>query len=76
MHADFRGQGIGRAMLERALGMSRTCRLERIELEVFSGNVPAIEFYTSLDFEEEGIKRRARKVDGVYEDIILMVRHI
>jgi len=76
VHADYRGQGIGRLLMERALRQARTCRIERVGLDVYSSNTRAIELYKSLDFEEEGIRRRARKVDGIYEDIILMVRHI
>jgi len=76
VHPDYRGQGIGRLLMERALKQARTCRIERVGLDVYSSNLRAIELYKSLDFEEEGIRRRARKVDGIYEDIILMVRHI
>ena len=76
VHKDFRRQGIGRLLADQALAAAHSLRLERVELEVYSSNEPAINLYLSLDFEEEGVKRRGRKVNGVYEDIILMVRHL
>lgn len=75
VRADFRGQGIGALLMERALKKARTCFLERVELDVYSSNTTAIELYKSFEFEQEGIKRRARKVDGVYEDIIIMAKY-
>lgn len=46
--------------------------MERIELEVFASNARAIRLYERLGFVTEGVKRGARKLDGVYEDNVLM----
>ena len=46
--------------------------LERVELEVFASNRPAIRLYESLGFVVEGIKRRGRKLDGAYDDVLEM----
>jgi len=46
--------------------------LTRVELEVFASNTAAISLYTKCGFEREGVKRRARYIDGKYDDIILM----
>jgi RimJ/RimL family protein N-acetyltransferase len=68
----YRGKGLGRMMLERAISDARVKGIERIELEVFASNTPAIRLYEGLGFVHEGIKRRARKLDGAYDDLILM----
>lgn len=70
--AEHRGRGVGRLLMEAALRDAKAQGVERVELEVFSSNAPAIALYRSLGFEQEGVKRRARKVDGRYEDILLM----
>lgn len=72
--SDFRGQGIGPALLERTLKLARLAGLERVELEVFASNTTAIRLYKSFDFKEEGLKRKARKMDSVYEDILMMAK--
>lgn len=41
-------------------------------VEVFASNVPAIALYQTLGFVTEGTKRRARKLDGEYDDNIVM----
>jgi len=72
VHPDFRRQGIGARLLQAALAHAQALGLERIELEVFASNLPAIQLYQSFGFVIEGILRRARKLDGNYDDIVPM----
>ena len=46
--------------------------MERVELEVLASNLPAISVYEKLGFQRKGVKRRARKLDGVYDDNVIM----
>ena len=69
---DFRGQGIGPALLRAALEKARAKGLTRIELDVREDNRPAIALYERLGFEREGRKRNAVRVDGKYTDVIAM----
>jgi RimJ/RimL family protein N-acetyltransferase len=68
----YRGQGIGSALLYQTLAEARNRGLERVELSVFASNLPAIHLYEKFKFEIEGRKKRARKLDGNYDDIIVM----
>ena len=43
-----------------------------VELGVFAGNTRAIQLYEQLGFAHEGVRRRARKLDGMYEDNVMM----
>ena len=72
VHKDYRGQGIGIALLSQALEEARIRGLERVELDVYASNLTAIHLYEKYKFEVEGRKKRARKLDGVYDDIIDM----
>ena len=71
---DWRGRGIGKALLTSTLDAARTLALSRIELEVYAANAVARALYQSRGFVEEGIKRKARYLDGLYEDIVIMAR--
>ena len=54
-----------------ALSIAFNTGLERIELEVFASNTVAKKLCEKFGFHEEGRKRKARKLDGVYDDIVL-----
>ena len=69
---EYRGQGIGSALLDQALAEARKRGMERVELSVFASNVTAIHLYEKFKFEIEGRKKKARKLDGSYDDIIVM----
>jgi len=68
----YRGAGLGTRLLTETLDAARALDLERVELEVFASNVPAIALYRKLGFVVEGTKRRARKLDGEYDDDLIM----
>lgn len=74
MLPSWRGRGIGTRLLTGALADADRIGLERIELEVFMGNGTAQRLYRRLGFVVEGVKRKARKIDGHYDDHILMAR--
>jgi RimJ/RimL family protein N-acetyltransferase len=70
--AAYRGQGIGRRLATAAIEAARAAGMERIELEVLASNTTAIQLYEKLGFVHEGVKRRARHLDGVWDDNVLM----
>ena len=69
---EFRGQGLGRRLLDETMSDALSAGLERIDLEVFASNQPAINLYKSAGFQVEGCKRRGRFIDGEYDDIVIM----
>lgn len=66
------GQGIGGALLDRAICAAKKDGCERMLLEVRRGNLPAIGLYKSRGFNEISVRR------GYYdgEDAIIMERII
>ncbi|MBL8917328.1 MAG: GNAT family N-acetyltransferase [Myxococcaceae bacterium] len=70
--AHARGLGLGRRLAEASIGAVRERGVERIELEVFASNTAGCALYERLGFVTEGVKRRARFLDGRYDDIVLM----
>jgi len=72
----YRGQGLGRQLIERALQAARERGFERIELMVRSPNVHAMRLYSRVGFQEEGRKRDAVRLDDGSEDEVLMALHL
>jgi RimJ/RimL family protein N-acetyltransferase len=68
---EFRGQGIGRRLLDATINQARAIGLEKIELSVYASNTPAIALYRKCGFSEEGRKKRGRLMDGAYDDVLL-----
>jgi ribosomal protein S18 acetylase RimI-like enzyme len=69
---EWRGQGLGRRLIERTLEAARAYPLARVELAVRADNTRAAALYRKVGFEVEGRRRRAMFVGGVYYDDITM----
>ena len=72
----YRGKGIGSTLLSHVIERSRTFGLEKIELQVYTTNTPAIALYKKFGFEEEGLLRKYRKLDGQYFDCLSMAKFL
>lgn len=68
----YRGRGIGYRILDATVREAFAKGLTRIDLEVFSSNQPAMALYRRYGFTIEGRRRKARYVDGMWDDIFLM----
>lgn len=67
---DFRGRGVGRQLLQTALGWGRDKQASQAVLEVRAGNQGAQQLYQSCEFEVIG--RRPRYYKSPPEDALLM----
>jgi len=76
LRAPYRGQGLGRRLIDRALQAARELGFERIELWVRSPNERAMRLYARAGFQEEGRKRDAVRLDDGSEDEVLMALHL
>jgi ribosomal protein S18 acetylase RimI-like enzyme len=71
---EYRFKGVGRMLLEVAIPRAFAAGMDRVELEVFESNGPAIRLYESFGFQPEGRKVGGRKLEGVCEDILLFAK--
>lgn len=67
-----RGKGIGSALMKKALEYSKSIGLEKIELQVYPQNIQAIELYKKFGFQQVGYCKHYRKLEGQYQDSIVM----
>jgi RimJ/RimL family protein N-acetyltransferase len=70
--AEFRGRGIGSALLQEALRGARAFGFTRVELTYREGNARVAPLYERFGFVREGVLRKAIRLDGEYEDLICM----
>lgn len=72
---DFQGKGIGTMLLHAATEMTDNwLNIQRLELDVFVDNEPAIKLYKKCGFEIEGIHKQFAYRDGEYVDVYSMAR--
>ncbi|MBV9251358.1 MAG: GNAT family N-acetyltransferase [Acetobacteraceae bacterium] len=75
VHNDWRGQGVGTALLKAAVDMAdRWLGLRRLQLSVDTENEAAIRLYRRFGFEVEGTYRAFALRDGVLVDAFAMSR--
>ena len=70
--APYRDDGMGRALVDAAVGWSRASGLARLALKVFPSNARAIAVYRAAGFSDEGVTRRAIRMPEGYRDLLVM----
>jgi RimJ/RimL family protein N-acetyltransferase len=70
--AEYRGFGIGQALMSAALMKAKEIGLTRVELTVREKNKSAIALYKKFGFEIEGLHRNAVRIGTVSENVISM----
>ena len=68
----YREQGLGPKLLARTIEAAAAAGMRRIELEVFASNTRAVHVFEKAGFVREGLKRDARVLDGVPDDVVCM----
>ncbi|MCT4559035.1 MAG: GNAT family N-acetyltransferase [Pelagimonas sp.] len=67
-------QGVGKALMQRALDQLAQAGLLQVELTVDADNAPAVTLYQSLGFITFGRRPRSVLVDGEPRNDLLMIR--
>jgi RimJ/RimL family protein N-acetyltransferase len=71
--ADWRGQGVGTALMEACVEWARKAGVHKLSLEVFPWNEPAIALYRKFGFVEEGrLRQHYRRQSGELWDVLVM----
>jgi ribosomal protein S18 acetylase RimI-like enzyme len=70
---EWRGRGVGSALLAAAIESARDCGLHKLSLSVFAHNTAAIALYRKFGFIEEGRRvKQYRRASGELWDAIEM----
>ena len=70
---DWRGRGVGSALIQAAIDWARDQGLHKLSLEVFAQNAAAIALYRKCGFVEEGHRvKHYRRANGELWDSLIM----
>jgi ribosomal protein S18 acetylase RimI-like enzyme len=70
---EWRGRGVGAALLEAAIEWARERGLHKLSLGVFAHNAAAIALYRKFGFVEEGLRiKQYRRTSGELWDSVDM----
>jgi len=70
---EWRGRGVGSALIQAAIDWARGHGLHKLSLEVFAHNTAAIALYRKCGFVEEGYRvKHYRRVSGELWDSLVM----
>lgn len=72
LHKDWRGVGLGRAMMLAGIDWARSVGIRKLTLAVFAGNRRALALYRNLGFVREGRLRGQVILQGRPVDEVLM----
>jgi len=67
-----RGRGIGKALAQATLSFAREQGYEKLVIYVRRSNARALAFYRGLGFTQVGIFRKHCKIEGRYDDEVIM----
>lgn len=70
--SEYRGKHLGMRLALAAIAKAQELGLEKIELDVYASNITAMRLYEKIGFTIEGIRKKARKLEGEYDDIVAM----
>jgi len=76
VHEDFRRRGVGRSLLERAIGWSTALEITALVGLIFGHNRPSLELFQRAGFERWGLLPRVARVEDIERDLVIVGRHI
>lgn len=71
---DWRGKGVGRALLETLVVESEKNAIWTLQASIFPENIRSLALHKSCGFREVGRRERIGKMNGVWRDTILLER--
>jgi phosphinothricin acetyltransferase len=71
---EFRGQGVGQALLEATIASTESEGIWTLQAGVFPENVPSLALLERNGFRRLGVRERVGKHYGVWRDVVLLER--
>jgi phosphinothricin acetyltransferase len=70
----FRGQGVGRALLEQLIARSEAAGIWTLQAGIFPENKPSVGLHLDCGFRLVGVREGLGELDGVWRDVLLLER--
>ena len=74
--AEFRGRGVGKALIHRQVTAADEGGLWTLQSAIFPENKASIALHRSAGFRTVGIRERIAKLDGVWRDTVFIERRV
>jgi L-amino acid N-acyltransferase len=74
VHADHRGKGVGRALLDELLGLAAGHGFHAVIARISSGNEPSVRLHRACGFELVGVEREVGRKHGRWLDVVELQR--
>ena len=71
---EWRGQGVGRLLLEQLIEASEQNGIWTLQASIFPENEPSITLHKACRFREVGRRERIGRLNGVWRDTVLLER--
>ena len=71
---DWRGQGVGRVLLEKLIGASEKNGIWTLQASIFPQNEASIALHKSCGFRGVGARERIARLHGVWRNTVLLER--
>jgi L-amino acid N-acyltransferase YncA len=68
----WRGQGVGRQLLDRLIGLARALGYHKMVLAAIADNQAGLALYAAAGFSKVGIYREQGQLDGRWVDVAIM----
>ena len=72
--ADWRGRGVGRALLDELVARSEAAGVWTLQAGVFPENEASMALHRSCGFRIVGVRERLGEVNGVWRDVVMLER--
>ena len=76
VHEEFRRRGIGRKLLQQAIGRGPQLGMHSLVGLIFSHNEPSIALFRAVGFERWGFLPGVARVDQIPRDLTIFGRHL
>jgi phosphinothricin acetyltransferase len=74
--ASFRHQGIGSALIHRAMDRAEQFKIKTILAFIFGHNRPSLHLFQKLDFAQWGRLPHVAELDGVERDLLILGKRV
>jgi L-amino acid N-acyltransferase YncA len=76
LHPDFRGKGLGKYMLQKAMDACPRLQIKTLLAFIFGHNKPSLQLFSHFEFEKWAHLPNVAELDGVERDLIILGKRV
>lgn len=76
LHEDYRGNGLGKALLQKAIKACPELHIKNLLAFIFAHNTPSLQLFKCFSFEKWAHLPKVAELDGIERDLIILGKRI